>query len=789
VNIDLRKNRMVLIVLGLLIVACVAFAPFMSASCHTLQQRPGESQATEQLRAMTRNGVIPADSALTAFENEYPDSRLAGLARIVRARARLKAYDFAGAAELLNSSPALDRTGIGDYVLLMRGRALEQGGRPAEARAVYEKLARDYPSSLRSREAVLQDASILMSSGQAAGVPGILKQLSDKNDATALLRTAKAYEQSGDSTRALQAYRRIYFYASASAEATEAAPALARLGSTTSPALADEAFARANMLYNAKRYAEAANAFADAFSRFNGSATLEMQLRRGIAASNARMTADAVSVLSSIPTSAGEKRAEAMYYLAQTYATARQMDQARATLDEMKRSFPQSGWTPRAFVNAGNIAQNAKLNFEASNLFKSAVAAFPGTAEVAQAQFELAWMAHQSRNFQESSRLLTEHLALYADKNTDNRGRAGYWAARDLERAGKISEARVVYKGMQARYDANWYGYLSKQRLDALNRSTSTAGRNGNDDDSMVSRAVANLQNVTVAAETANSVQEAQILKGDALSVAGLDDWALDELNKAADAAPASPRVNLALAKLYRSRNDNVQALNVLKRSYPDYSQMKPEELTREEWDVFYPLSYWSFIKDESRAKNLDPYQVAGLIRQESVFNPKARSGANAFGLMQLVLPTARATAQRYGVNSSITVESLYEPKLNIQLGTGYLRDQLDKFGRIEYVAAAYNAGPGRVVQWRTSLPLELDEWAEAIPFKETRGYVQGVVRNTMQYMRLYDNSGNFRAAVGTRAVNPRSAANQGPEPINSSTESDPTVIRERMAGGEEEAQ
>jgi soluble lytic murein transglycosylase len=107
----------------------------------------------------------------------------------------------------------------------------------------------------------------------------------------------------------------------------------------------------------------------------------------------------------------------------------------------------------------------------------------------------------------------------------------------------------------------------------------------------------------------------------------------------------------------------------------------------------------------------------------------------------------------------------------------------LDKFGRIEYVAAAYNAGPGRVVQWRTSLPAELDEWAEAIPFKETRGYVQGVVRNTMQYMRLYDNSGNFRASVGTRAVNASSAANQGPE--NRSTELDPTVIREPVAGGE----
>jgi len=120
---------------------------------------------------------------------------------------------------------------------------------------------------------------------------------------------------------------------------------------------------------------------------------------------------------------------------------------------------------------------------------------------------------------------------------------------------------------------------------------------------------------------------------------------------------------------------------------------------------------------------------------------------------MQVLVPTGKLTARKYGVNGDVTAESLYEPRLNIQLGTAYLRDQIDKFGRIEYVAAAYNAGPGRVVAWRMSLPLDLDEWAEAVPIKETRGYVQGVVRNRLQYLRLYDEKGNFRPEVGSRAT------------------------------------
>src|SRR6185436_6212451 len=106
----------------------------------------------------------------------------------------------------------------------------------------------------------------------------------------------------------------------------------------------------------------------------------------------------------------------------------------------------------------------------------------------------------QAKNYSESSRMLTEHLAYYADRNTDNRGRAGYWAARDSERAGKPSEARALYEAMLERYDANWYGYLAKQRLDNLSRN---AQAKTFPPDSIVARAVANLKTVTVAEETA----------------------------------------------------------------------------------------------------------------------------------------------------------------------------------------------------------------------------------------------------------------------------------------------
>ena len=266
-------------------------------------------------------------------------------------------------------------------------------------------------------------------------------------------------------------------------------------------------------------------------------------------------------------------------------------------------------------------------------------------------------------------------------------------------------------------------------------------------------KAAENLKLITVAAETSTPKELERAEKSEELSTVGLFDWAIDELKEAKRTADNSPKINLALAKHYRLKGDNVNALLSLAKSYPDYAQMFPEEMGREEWDIFYPLIHWNDIKHWAKQRNLDPYQVAGVIRQETIFDPKAKSGADAYGLMQLLIPTARSMARKYGSQAVIDGNSLYNPQLNIELGTAYMRDQLTKYGRIEYMAVAYNAGPGRVVQWSKTLPLEMDEYVEKIPFRETKGYVQGVIRNSAQYRRLYDENGKFKPNVGTRPL------------------------------------
>ncbi|HEY7679023.1 MAG TPA: lytic transglycosylase domain-containing protein, partial [Terriglobia bacterium] len=147
----------------------------------------------------------------------------------------------------------------------------------------------------------------------------------------------------------------------------------------------------------------------------------------------------------------------------------------------------------------------------------------------------------------------------------------------------------------------------------------------------------------------------------------------------------------------------------------------------------------------QATAAKLDPYLVAGLIRQESEFDPRARSRSNARGLMQLLPSTARTVARKVPDSRArrYQLAALYTPDVNLVYGTHYLRQVLDRFnGNVEYALAGYNAGPERVDEWLRNGPYEdAAEFVESIPFTETRDYVQAVLRNAALYRQLYSDN------------------------------------------------
>ncbi|HEY4530171.1 MAG TPA: transglycosylase SLT domain-containing protein [Luteimonas sp.] len=160
--------------------------------------------------------------------------------------------------------------------------------------------------------------------------------------------------------------------------------------------------------------------------------------------------------------------------------------------------------------------------------------------------------------------------------------------------------------------------------------------------------------------------------------------------------------------------------------------ERKPEELRL--YTLRFPLHHEQLIRAESARNGLDTAWVAAEIRAESTFNPRARSPANARGLMQVLPETGAAVARRLGLPWS-GADALFDPATNVRIGTAYLREMKDKY-TLPYVAiAAYNAGPTPTARWQSQRPgMDADFWIETITYKETRDYVARVLAFSVIY-------------------------------------------------------
>lgn len=164
---------------------------------------------------------------------------------------------------------------------------------------------------------------------------------------------------------------------------------------------------------------------------------------------------------------------------------------------------------------------------------------------------------------------------------------------------------------------------------------------------------------------------------------------------------------------------------------------------------LLYPLPYIEPLREHARRVGLDPYLAAAVIRQESAFNPRAVSPANALGLMQVMPSLGESLAKSIGLKN-FDPAMLFVPDVNLAFGTGHLAEGLNKYPERERALAAYNAGRTPVDQWSTSLlggailrqisdPLpDVDMFVERIPYTETRDYVRKVMQNYNMYRLLY---------------------------------------------------
>jgi soluble lytic murein transglycosylase len=734
-----HSRRSLLALMPAMLLMLTLIAP-MTASCQ--RRQTDQDRGTAELRALIDSSQgRPAAADLSRIESAYPNTRAASLARFLRGYLYQSAQNYQAAIDALDARAIGATTALGDYALFYRAESEAANGAKSEALRDYGIVYTQYPGSLRARESRLRAAQMAIDLGDPGSAIKELSKMVGDGDAEAIYVTAQAHEATGKNEQALKLYRRIYYELPATRASVQAEARLAALGSPVkdNPQSFEDERSRSDALFQSKQYAEAAQAYDQLIARFPEADRMdEIQLRRGVSQLNAKMPAQAVASLARVGDRNAEMRAETLFYQAEALRRSNRPAESSVMVDRLLSQHAKSKWAQDALYNLARDLDKQNRDAEAVARYRQIVSLFPRSQYAAEASYNLGWQAYLAKNYAEAARLLEQHLATYRYPETKFIGEAAFWAGKAEERLGNKARALALYETVNERYRYGYHGYIAGIRAEKLRKADSSLkpeqARSGSD----LERIRSNVTYIERVEETASGEESDRVARADDFELIGLGDLAVKELNAAIEGVPTSPKLNLRLAQLYSRRGENFQATLVLRKGYPDIYSYRESDVPREAWEIMFPMIGWNTIKQEAKRYGVDPYIAAGLIRQESVFNPNAISRVGARGLMQVMPATGQQISRKQGTGA-ITTADLYNPTINIKLGMSYLAQMLGQFGRIEYAAAAYNAGPGRARAWLAERGgLDIEEWIEAIPFTETRGYVQGVLRYAANYRRFY---------------------------------------------------
>lgn len=196
-----------------------------------------------------------------------------------------------------------------------------------------------------------------------------------------------------------------------------------------------------------------------------------------------------------------------------------------------------------------------------------------------------------------------------------------------------------------------------------------------------------------------------------------------------------SKRIDTVIAASF-----SLQKIGAYKNSISLASSIKKELSADDYRDLMYPLAFWPVVESVSKRFDLDPFLILSIIREESRFEPEARSPAGAIGLMQLMPSTASRLIKKANLEMK-QYKDLKDIKTNIGIGTFYMKELLKDFQSMAAAIAAYNAGEERVRNWVTAGNYRsVDEFIEDIPYDETRDYVKKVLTTYLNYLLFVKN-------------------------------------------------
>ncbi len=618
------------------------------------------------------------------------------------------------------------------------GHALLLGGHPGAAAALFAEVGSRAAGPL-ARQARWREADALLEAGAApSAIRAYQALLMDEPTSPAApaarLGLATAFRASGDDVRAIATYRALWIEQPADSAGRAAGHALRawrKARGPVPPATPDERLARAARLLELAlpRRVLAALDRLDSKSPPPEPATRSalvralalLQLgRRDEAAALAR-------ALQSNPAAIGGTRTGAELVLARVAARAGRLEEAVERYRRLSSSnaaipglpLAQSRNLPEdaAFLAAW-LYYDAGAYARAAELLRGYAHARPKGRHADDARWFEAWSLYKLGKRDEARRALSR-LARGPLEPA-----ALYWQARLAE--GREPQRTLFRRVLRQVPQGSWYALLATGRLARLGDRPST----------LTAAPSAALPDGPGVGASAEALARAAALLGTGLVAEAVAELRALAVGRAAGALAA------LVAQLAEAAGDAELPFRMAR------DHLAP---TRRALRWLYPRALADLLPAGAAQARTDPYLVWAVMRRESAFRPDARSGAGAIGLAQLIPPTAARLATIHGVPRG-RVRHLESPEVSVPLGAAYLALLTDRFVDTAVVLAAYNAGPVPAAAWahdRAGLPL--DEWAEDVPFRETRRYVKSVTADYVVYRALWE--GGAPSLDGSRVV------------------------------------
>ena len=648
-----------------------------------------------------------------------------------------KGYALFSAGSLAEAEEQL-RKGLGgnfvleDYSLYFLGVLSSSRGRLEESRQYFLRLKQAFPLSVWSAQTDLELARLALAEEnyqEASARLRVLRALKVKreiSDETFYL-LGQLHELLGEPEQAYSVYQELRRVSPLSSWAAKARKEAGRLRTQQPERFAltrvEPLLGEAELLARERDYAEAEKIYRQLLALVS-KGPLRPRFLLGLADifRAARKREEALSPLSEIAEKYPQspEAPAAHYRLAEIYWNRDENLKALDYFKQLRELYPNGPFNDRAHVASARIYESLGKPGDAAGLYREFSRRFPESPLRDEARWRLAWAYYLQGNYEQAHRAFRRLAA--GKEGGPYQTPALYWQARTAQKSGRSEEARPIFLRILNSREESYYKGPARQRLEKMGAA-------------MEQKKAAEPDPAAGTAVSLDPERLFHLSRAQELSRISLHHLAVVELDEIRDSARDSLPAKLLLMREY-ARNGAYRRSVALASQIPLVS----DDLARHR----FPLAFWETIQRIAREKSIDPYLVLALIRQESVFDPKALSPASAYGLMQLLSSTAATTAARLGLPSP-GAPGLYDPETNLTLGIHHLKELLQRYGDNPVKAiAAYNAGQAAVARWEKQIVAEdEDEFIEQIPYRETRVYVKLVLRNYRVYRAIYEEAKN----------------------------------------------